>query len=540
MRFTKIITLLLVIAIFIVGVYLYFYKLGDIPKGFYIDEAMPGYNAYSILKTGKDEYGKYLPLFFRFYGSYNQPLYTYLTVLSIKQFGLSVFSVRFVAALAGLLSVIPFAGLLYSSGLFKKKFSIILGAFLFMISPWLIFYGRIGYEVSLAFLFFVSGVLFAWLGLKKQKYFILSVLLFSLSTYSAYAGRLVVPIFIFSFILFFRKQIFSIKNKKYLYITFILGLISQIPNLWLLTTPAFLPKSDLFYGSTVFSQAVKSSRFLPYFISYPLSFIREFLSLYLTYFSPRSLFFAGDPDLQRSIPELAVFYSWEIVPYLFGLYIVIKERKNLFIKLLIILIFITPIPAALTKDPFSTHRAMMLLLPLSFVISLGVDRIILRLNKLVAVSTFVFLIFFSFVLLWRSYFVFMPNERARYWGYGLEQLSQIIVANPNKHFIIDTSRIKPPYMNLAFFMRIDPAEYQKSVDQNIKNNYYTDLKFDGYYRFANLETKSIDWKTDLYKNVVLVGDTLAVSEGQAKDHGLTKMFEIKDPMGEIVFQGYEK
>ena len=100
MRFTKIITIIFIFAILLVGIYVYFYKLGEIPKGFYIDEALPGYNAYSILKTGKDEYGKYLPLVFRFYGSYNPPLYTYFTVLSVKVFGLNIFSVRFVSAMA--------------------------------------------------------------------------------------------------------------------------------------------------------------------------------------------------------------------------------------------------------------------------------------------------------------------------------------------------------------------------------------------------------------------------------------------------------
>src|SRR3990167_10691408 len=94
------------ILVFILGIFVYFYKLDKIPSGFYIDEALPGYNAYSILKTGKDEYGKFLPLLFRFYGSYNPPLYTYLTVFPIAAFGLSVFSVRFVSALAGLLSAI--------------------------------------------------------------------------------------------------------------------------------------------------------------------------------------------------------------------------------------------------------------------------------------------------------------------------------------------------------------------------------------------------------------------------------------------------
>ena len=42
--------------ILILGVFLRFWKLGQTPKGFYLDEAALGYNAYSIMETGKDEY----------------------------------------------------------------------------------------------------------------------------------------------------------------------------------------------------------------------------------------------------------------------------------------------------------------------------------------------------------------------------------------------------------------------------------------------------------------------------------------------------
>src|SRR3972149_8693105 len=86
------------------GICLFFYKLQTIPQGFYIDEALHGYGAYSILETGKDEYGKAFPIVFRFYASYNPSLYVYLTTIPIKIWGLTAFSVRMVSAMAGLLS----------------------------------------------------------------------------------------------------------------------------------------------------------------------------------------------------------------------------------------------------------------------------------------------------------------------------------------------------------------------------------------------------------------------------------------------------
>src|SRR3989304_8212838 len=94
--------LIFLVFITLLGIFFFFHKLSSIPPGIYVDEALHGYSAYSILETGKDEYGKAFPLVFRLYGSYNEPLYIYLTTLPRKLWGLTAFSVRSIAALSGL------------------------------------------------------------------------------------------------------------------------------------------------------------------------------------------------------------------------------------------------------------------------------------------------------------------------------------------------------------------------------------------------------------------------------------------------------
>src|SRR3989344_1080234 len=189
------------ILVFILGIFVYFYKLDKIPSGFYIDEALPGYNAYSILKTGKDEYGKFFPIAFRFYGSYNPPLYTYLTIPSIALFGLNIYAVRFPSVLFGLLSALVFYLMLKKSELVKNKLTLLLGFLLFLISPWNLLYSRVGYEVSLGLLLFSIGVLGMRLGLTKRSWFIIGLLASSLSTYAAYTERFLAPLVIAAFLL---------------------------------------------------------------------------------------------------------------------------------------------------------------------------------------------------------------------------------------------------------------------------------------------------------------------------------------------------
>ena len=529
--------IIILIAIFAAGLFLYFYKLDSIPSGFYIDESTPAYNANSILLTGKDEYGKSFPVLFRAIGSYTPPLFIYSLVPFIKIFGLSIFSVRLTAVLFGLLSMFPIYFLLTNTDLIKRRASTYIGIFLFVISPWILLYSRAGYEVSLGFSLFTLGVCFVWFGLRKPFLLILGFGVLSLSTYAATPGRLLVPIFLISFILLFRVKI--LKKTRSLFWAILVAISIQTPYLSILGTPAFFLKKNLLAIQNVATQAGKVSNLLPQSFSFILAYLREFLSQYAGYFSPRSLFFLPDPDPQRSIPELSVFYFWMIIPYIFGIFALWKTRKMDFSKFMILLIAVSPIPASLASDPFSTHRSITLLLPLIVVISIGLDRIIQSLPKKVWVSGLGFLLVFSLLLLWRSYFVFLPKERAKVWGYGFEQLANQIRLRPKEKFVIDQLRIKPAYIELAFFLRYPPGKFQQEVDQKIKENYYTDIIFSPEYNFANIETRTINWEEDIYRDQILVGDELAISEGQAKEHSLTKIFEIRDPLDRVIFQGFK-
>lgn len=525
--------------IFTVWLFLYYYKLDSIPSGLYVDEASQGYNAYSILATGKDEYGMRFPILFRFLAVYTPGLYTYISILPVAIFGLSIFSVRIISALATLLSTFIVYFFLKSSRILKEKATAIITSLLFLMSPWIIIHGRYGHEVAIAFLIFSSGALFSWLGLKKNKLIILGFSILSLSTYASYSTRFLAPLLIIGYLLLFRVNFIKSKNIKYLFVSIVAALVIQIPHFTILSTPAFFVKSGLVGSEAILSQAGKVVNLVPHNIAIFLSFLREFLSQFTTYFSPRSLFFLPDPDPQRSIPGLSVFYFWMIIPYLVGIYFLWKGRTKPFSKLIFLLAILSPIPAALTRDPFSTYRAFPLLLSFILVIGIGIDRIIHSIPKRVWIPGLSLLFTFSLLLLWRSYFVLLPNERAKVWGYGFRQLASQIKSRPGEKFVIDQSRIKPAYIELAFFLKYSPEKFQKEVDQKIKENYYTDTTFNPEYNFANIETRTINWEEDIYRDQILVGDELAISKDQAKEHSLTQIFEIRDPIDQIVFQAYK-
>ena len=98
-----------IILIFIVGLAfgLRFYNVWDNPPALSWDEVSIGYNAYSILKTGRDEHGRFLPIdTFVGYGDYKPPLAIYITVPFVALFGLNELAVRLPSVLFGTLTVL--------------------------------------------------------------------------------------------------------------------------------------------------------------------------------------------------------------------------------------------------------------------------------------------------------------------------------------------------------------------------------------------------------------------------------------------------
>lgn len=516
----------------LIGFLVLSYKLSSNPPGIYADEAATGINAYSILRTGKDEYGKSFPVAFRFFGSYSPPLHVYSTILPVFIFGLNETSVRVISVVCASLMILVMYWYFKNSGLVEKRVVPFI-LLLFIITPWNFFFSRTGYELYLGFFLFSLASLFLWLGVSSKKLLIPGLAVLSLSTYGSYPQIYSVPIFLLGFVFFFLKFL----DRKFLLAGILLALIIQIPHILLLGTNSSASKGDLFYISEISNNASKIP--LPQLLSFPSSLIYSTTARIVNYFSPNSLFFLPDPDPQRSMPEVSVFYNWMVIPYLAGIYTLFAKPKDKFVRFLAILTIATVIPPALTHDPFSTQRALPLLLPLFLITGIGMSLIYekIGIKKFLFVYSLLFII--SAVLLWRSYFVLLPAERAITWGYGYKDLAKYISQNSDKKFVVEQILGKPAYVELAFYLKTDPSILQNSVDPAIKGDYYNLIKFNPDLSFSNIETRTIVWEKDIYKKQVLVGDELAISKEQAQEHYLKEVFRITDPRGYPIFIGYE-
>lgn len=95
----------ILIFIILLAAVLRLWNLGGVPLSPDWDEAALGYNAYSILHTGRDEYGKFMPVILKSFDDYKPALYAYTIIPFIAVFDLSVVAVRLPSALFGILTV---------------------------------------------------------------------------------------------------------------------------------------------------------------------------------------------------------------------------------------------------------------------------------------------------------------------------------------------------------------------------------------------------------------------------------------------------
>jgi len=522
-----------------------FYLLGEAPHGLYLDEAGQGYSAYSLLLTGKDEFGMPYPFVFRSFTDFKTPVYIYLITPLIPLFGLTKFTVRFPSFFFSILTLPVLYFLIIE--ITPKKYARKLAAttaLLLSISPWHILFGRTNFECNVALFFFLAGCLAFYTSFNNKKLLILAGVLFAIAIPSYHAQRLVTPLMGLMLLIRYRQKIFTKSNKNYILIGGLLALIISLPTLSVATTPGFLARAS---GLNIFSRGAVG------IIDYnrPLAFLlnskiflatREFSSLYASYFSPRNMFLLGDYDPRSSFPGLTTFFVWQFPFYIYGLYILIKDKNLKELRFFTIaFLLIGPLPAAVTRDPYSSIRSLQLVIPQTICISIGIIYFYKFIkNKKLFMFTFylsaVALIIYSLLKLYSSVIILNEYYRARDWNYGWEEVVKALDSlDPKVPVIIDIAR-NEPYIQILFFKKFDPIQYQNENFEVSNSDYYSNMNRLDVRKIGNITTKHINWETDLNQEAYLVGDELAISDDQIKSHNLELIDEILYPDGSVAYK----
>ena len=164
------ITKIVLFAVLALAFFLRVYKVNSIPPSLNWDETSIAYNAYSILKSGRDEWGRLLPLNFKSYGEYKLPAQIYASIPGIAVFGLNELGVRITPVIYGTLTVLL---LFFLAKEISKSYRVgILSAFLLAISPWHIQLTRASFESSFSVFWVVLGVWLFIKGFRDRKFWV--------------------------------------------------------------------------------------------------------------------------------------------------------------------------------------------------------------------------------------------------------------------------------------------------------------------------------------------------------------------------------
>ena len=460
--------------------------INQFPPSLNWDEISHGYNAYSILKTGHDEWGTLLPTIFRCYGDFKLPVYIYSTVLPVLFFGLNSLSVRLVSILAG--SLTPLIIFLILKKLVpNNKFLPFIGLLIAAFSPGTIFLSRIALEANLFMFLFCLSFYF----LLSHK-FGWSSFIFSLCLFTYNSSRVLLPFYLISLIFLIFKTKFNYKKYFLTFIPFIfLGGLTVFQTLNQSGQARYQWVSILDSGSINQINELRQTypRFLVNKATY---FTFTAAKNYLSHFNPSFLFFSGGSNYQFSIPGFYLI-SPLLIPFLIlGLIYLFKNKKQPYCLLLFFWFLVSPIPSAITRDAPHVLRSIIFIPFTILIISLGFNHVLQKIKLFPIIYTLITIVI-SQIFFWPKYIDYSKNYSSS-WQYGYQQAVDYIKTHyQNYDQIIITKKYGEAHEFLLFYWPWNPQSYQTDSSKNwdYHANWYWVNAFDKF-KFIN------DWEIKNY------------------------------------------
>ena len=485
----------------VVGVGVRVVWLDKMPPALHQDEACDGYDAYSILTTGRDHHGNFMPIVMQGFNDYRMPLLQYSLVPLVGVFGLKTKIVRLGAAIWGTLDL---AAIVCLAGLMLGWPGAAAAAVLAALSPWHLAFSRFGQEAitASATITLAIACFFAWLRWGKTRYLTMSAVFLGISLYSYSVARLFTPLIIGLLTVLYRRELRQAWPKPLIALSIVV-LFAAPQVVITLRHPAEMQAQyhnlSLFNPEAICTgcnseQMKVATKSIPYLLA------ANFASNFTTSF----LFLKGDrgdhwtmlhpPNFGELLPEQAPLV-------ILGLIALFSERRRRIAILILGWLLVAALPAALIKPlgassgetgkmptPYillnaeippapvtaslllghadSRHDILAivpwtLLSALGLVVLLDLTCAFPVLQAGAVVVLFCGVIFHSSRYL-RYYFEEFPAIAAPYFQYGIKEFVQTIDRSYSSDLpVVITPRINQPYIYVLFFERYPPASYQQ-------------------------------------------------------------------------------
>ncbi len=517
-------SILVLFGILLLGFLLRVYKITTLPM--YGDELTTVYDTYSVLKTGHDQLGNFLPITFQM-GAGRPAGYIYFSIPFVAIFGPTALGVRSLSILSGLGMIV----IMYFLGkrLFNQNTGFI-AAFLIAISPWDLSLSRGGFEAHFALMLAILGLLFFLMAKDNPKYYLGFAVAWGLSihTYSTY--KLTLFLILALLIWFDRGAIRNFLSKGYRWFKIIALVVGAVAVLVSVQQTLFGKSEQRFTDINIFAdpaikqqiiQKVNFERSIDsigenlsqYFHNRPVEYFVSLRNAYLDNLSFNFLFISGDGNPVHNMTGIGELYLVEIVLILVSLVILWNKNRKIFI-FLVSWIFLAPVAAALLITPHALRDSFMLP-PLVLLSAVGLSEITdirNRRNKLL----FFLLIgapwLLQFIFLLDKLYFLSPVKYYNFWSYPAEVAAGIANDHMRQYdYIFLSDQIDNIQYAYPVYNKIDPNiviaanktlfDFGKYKFKKFGNVYITNIPDNEVVNFINSINGSVLYVIDVTENV---------------------------------------
>lgn len=466
----------ILIFIIILSFVLRVYKLDSAPPSISWDEAAVGVNSWDIANYGRDEYGKFLPVFFRSFGDDKHPIHIYITAFFVKFLGLNEFSIRIPSTVFGTLNVL----LIFLLGkiLFKKN-EIGLSAALFLaISPYAIHFSHFNHEANFALFFFMLGFLLFYSSFNKSKYLPFSVLSFCITFITYHPAKIIVPAMGLILAIMYFKTIK--KDKNFLLACFVVLFFGIL----IFINPELLGFARINQTAQGITEVEKTKL---YKLTHNgiLGRINLIFMQYSWHFTPQYLFIKGDKNARLS-SQTGEFYKLDAIFLLLGLIYLLHKRSKESVAILAWAL-IAPLPAALVAEAPHAARSMFMMGSWHIISALGFYSIITLVRKpifkFIVLSVTVIILSLGLKDYLKYYYGEYAKRYAIDWQYGMKQIVDYVKDNEQYNEVFMTDVRAQPYIFFLYYLKYPLPKYLNTVIYNNSESlsYNNVSNFDRYY-----------------------------------------------------------
>lgn len=482
------------------------------------DEIDVGYQAYSLLNTGKDYKGNFLPIYLQSLSESRAPLLIYFSIPGVAIFGLTELGVRITPILFGVLSIYLFYKLVF---LFSKSSKLaIFCSFALSFSPWHFHYSRTAFEVSLLLSLILAAIYFfqKFIQSSKTVFLYLSIIFFGLTFYTYNTANIFTPLIVFYLLATNRQKFFSLIDLKKIAISIGLTFLFILPIL----TQIFSGRAANRFGLiSIFNDQktishIINQRTSPFatnpkteriFYNKFTAWTSAFFQNYLQSISPIFIFNQGDnTNLRHNLPQFGLLFFAFAPLFFIGL---IKTPKDKLQQLMFFWLLISPVASALTiQGGHHPTRLFLMLPPLTYFIGQGV--VILLSSKIISkilliIISFVFAFEISFY--YHEYFYKYPKQSFKPWDFGYKEIFTSLSQMSYNRLLISNSNFNSllPYL---FYNHIPPTTVNLNDHEN--QNLIADMpgfKISNNIYFINNWQHVINYYNEIFNKLDQVSQT---------------------------------